>query len=336
MKNKYQESFSLIRPSDESIERIMNMPKGENKKRIKIAPAVAVVACLAVLVAGIFGSGAIKDIINPKTIENPIVESNNAVSKIGPGFVMVAYADEQKDVKIVDDINNLEPSTPFICQIGAVDIKGKSQKEIDKITNDIREKYQHIEGENELGKVYYCMSTNTDIYDDAVIYEAYCGNFNFDINDDTVKNVKEIRVSNINKDYGYVEIRANDVYYNDDLTLKNDGINYDKSVYISNRFPEDKYASISGSRYQKCYAIGQKIGGVKKFFGINWKINDGLYAELNKNPNFDLTQIKDTITFEVEFNDGSIAKSVLNIAFTQDGKMYAVGGSYDFVDATKL
>lgn len=330
MKNKYQQTFSLVRPSDESIERIMNMPKGENKKRIKIAPVVATVACLTVLVAGIFGGGAILDIINPKTIENPIVENDSSVSKIGPGFVMVAYADEQKDVKIVDDINNLEPSTPFICQIGAVDIKGKSQKEIDKIVNVIYEEYQNVEDENELGKVHYTFSTNTDVYDDAVIYEAYCGNFNFDINDDTVKNVKEIRVSNINKEYGYVEIQANDVYYNDDLTLKNDGINYDKSVYISNRFPEDKYASISGERYQKCYEIGKKIGGVKKFFGINWKINDGLYAELNKNPNFDLTQIKDTITFEVEFNDGSIAKSVLDIAFTKDGKMYAVGGSYNF------
>lgn len=336
MKNKYQETFSSIRPSDEAIERVMGMTNNENKKKIRIAPAIALVACLAIFVTGIFASGVFKQEPNvvdtPQTSKPLVTEEENTDIKGKPGFVMVAYADEIKDIEIVEDINKLAPSTPFLCQIGAVDIKGKSEKEIKKIANDIRKKFQHIEGENEQGKVYYCMSTNTDIYDDAIIYEAYCGNFNFDIDDETVKNVKKIQVSNKNKDYGYVEIQAMDVYYNDDLTQKNDGINYDKSAYLDNSLSDVDFVSLSGKRYQKCYALGKQFDSIKRYLGINWKINEGLYAKLNKNPNFDLSQIKDTITFEVEFNDGSISKSVIDIAFTKDGKMYAVNGNYEFVE----
>lgn len=333
MKNKYQETFSAIRPSDEAIERVMNMTNNENKKRIKIAPIVAMVACLAIFVTGLFAGGVFKQ--EPNVIDKtPVVtEKEKTDFKDRTGFVMVAYADEMEELEIVEDINNLEPSTPFICQIGAVDIKGKSQKETDEIVQEIRDKYQYVEGEYEIGKVHFCMSTNTDIYNDAVIYEAYCGNFNFDIDAETVKNVKEIRVTNNNKEYGCVVITANDVWYNDDLTLKNDGIDYNKSVYLSNAY--DKFVALSGERYKKCYELGEDFGGIKAYFGVSWTINDGLYKALNENPNFDLSQIKDTITFEVEFNDGTISKSVIDIAFSKDGKMHAVGGSYDFVDANK-
>lgn len=333
MNKKYKETFSAIRPSDESVERIMNMTKANHNKR-RLAPALAMVACLAILVTGIFAGGSIFKNANiadiPQSPTPNTIQQSDSNSKIGPGFVMVAYANESKDVKIVDDINSLEPSTPFICQIGTVDIKGKSQSEIDSIVDDIYKKYRQFESTNEYGDVIYFLSTNTDIYDDAVIYEAYCGNFNFDIIDDTVENVKQIRASNENKKYGYVEIQANDVYYNDDLTLKNDGIDYTKSVFLTNSY--DDHVVLSGDRYKKCYALGKEIGGVSKYFGINWKIGDELLNELNSNPNFDLTQIKDTLTFEVEFNDGSIAKSVISIAFTSDGKMYAVGGDYEFID----
>lgn len=332
MKNKYQETFSLIRPSDEVIERVMNMTKSDNKKHSVIKPALAMVACLAVLVTGLFAGGAFDKQSDIANVPQKLIQGENTGSKLAPGFVMVVYADEAEEVEIVNDINNLEPNTPFLCQLGAVDIKGKSQKEVDKIVGDIREKFQYIEGENDLGKIHYCMSTITDIYDDAVIYEAYCGNFNFDIDDNTVKNVKEVRVKNDDQKHGYVVIQAMDAYYNDDLTSKNDGINYDKSCYLDNRLSDVDYASLSGKRYQKCYELGKQFDSVKRYFGVNWKINKELYAELNKNPDFDLSQIKDKITFEVEFEDGTISKSVIDIAFTTDGRMYAVNGEYDFIE----
>lgn len=57
--------MSGVHHSDELIERIMDMTNESAKKRIKFAPAIALAACIVIIVTGIFGGSAISARLNP-------------------------------------------------------------------------------------------------------------------------------------------------------------------------------------------------------------------------------------------------------------------------------
>lgn len=60
MNNNYKRTFSQIRPSDETIERIFEMTKKKNK-RIKCKGLLVAVACLAALLCGTLTANAATD-----------------------------------------------------------------------------------------------------------------------------------------------------------------------------------------------------------------------------------------------------------------------------------
>ena len=66
-------------------------------------------------------------------------------------------------------------------------------------------------------------------------------------------------------------------------------------------------------------------------FRINWKMSDAFYELFDENPNIDLTKIKDTLTFEVVFNDDSVSKSVVDISFDKNGNMKAKPASFQYI-----
>lgn len=84
MKNKYKKAMSGVHHSDELFERIMDMTKQNEKKKIKFAPAIALAACLVILVTGILGGSAISARLNP--IENYVT--------------ITAYANELKESQV--------------------------------------------------------------------------------------------------------------------------------------------------------------------------------------------------------------------------------------------
>lgn len=102
MSKRIKNTFSNIHPSAECLERIMEMPK-ENKNKIKFKPALALVAVVAVVVAGAFGGSAISAKLNPtvipQTTTNSVKENNF--------FAITAYAydekGEPKKVELKDD-----------------------------------------------------------------------------------------------------------------------------------------------------------------------------------------------------------------------------------------
>lgn len=66
-RNEFKQAMSGVQSSEQTLERIMDMTNKNTKKRIKFAPAIALVACLAILITGIFGGSAISAKLNPVT-----------------------------------------------------------------------------------------------------------------------------------------------------------------------------------------------------------------------------------------------------------------------------
>ena len=66
-------------------------------------------------------------------------------------------------------------------------------------------------------------------------------------------------------------------------------------------------------------------------FQINWKMANSLYETIDQNPDFDFTNIKDTVIFEVIYNNDAISKSVIDIAFDENGNMKITPKSFDYI-----
>lgn len=301
----------------------INDSTAPKKSKMPLTAVISFSLCLALLVTAIsFFPQKDRIISNTNTTETQTAEE----SKVR-GSVIIAYANQNgadtNEAKLFDS-KHLDASYPPMCKIGASDIRGKSEKEIENTVTKIKKEFRKIERDTDAGKIYFCMTTHCERFNNAIIYQATCGNFDFDLDEESCNDVKEIRIYNENTDYGYMEIMALDVNYDDNLEEKTDGIDYTKSIYITSwQLPN---ASLSGERYKKCMALKKK--GIESF-GISWKMNDDLYDALNSNPNMDLTKINDTLTFEVEFNNGETAKSIVEITFDNEGFMHCKGTSLE-------
>lgn len=111
-RKEFKQAMSGVQSSEQTIERIMDMTNKETKKKIKFAPALALVACLAILVTGIFGGSAISAKINP-------VANSSDTSQVAPSannfFTITAYAkDNNNNEKKIDLSEN---------QIAKTDVK---------------------------------------------------------------------------------------------------------------------------------------------------------------------------------------------------------------------
>lgn len=107
-KKEFKKAMSGVQSSEQTIERIMDMTNNNNtKKRFRLAPALALVACLAILITGIFGGNAITakigHIAPMDTNNNQAITTPNANNF----FTLTVYAkdnnDNQKEIDLSKD-----------------------------------------------------------------------------------------------------------------------------------------------------------------------------------------------------------------------------------------
>lgn len=292
------------------------------RKHRAFTAGVAAVICIAIVCVSM-GIGGITMKTNPlsPTVFEP-TQSDTSHSKAAPGFVMFAYADTNDKIEIAE----LDVSTPFTSKIGIKNIKGMSEEQIQKEVDKVHKDFNFIESEYKDKTILCQMLTHCERLTDSIVYSAYCGYFDLDLDEGTYDAVKKIRVTNDNRKFGEMEICARDCFYNDDLTRKDDGIDYTKSAYITNY--ESEWAELSGDRFRKCMELSKNS---ETKFNINWKLSYEAYDIFDANPNYDLGTIDDTLTFEVEFNDGAISRSIVNLSFDSDGNMHITPQSYDYI-----
>ncbi|MGN0534894.1 MAG: hypothetical protein ACI4IR_02715 [Eubacterium sp.] len=127
-RKEFKQAMSGVQSSEQTIERIMDMTNKETKKKIKFAPALALVVCLAILVTGIFGGSAITAKTNP-------VANTSDTSQVAPSannfFTITAYAKDNNSEKKIDLSENKIAKTDVKIEL----IKGESG-EYDTVTTE--------------------------------------------------------------------------------------------------------------------------------------------------------------------------------------------------------
>lgn len=233
------------------------------------------------------------------------------------GGVMIAYAG-MKDAKLSE---NAEEFTeyPMMYKIGSVDIRGMSEQEIEIRIKEIRENFSKTEKQIDNEKITICMKASIERLDNVIVYQFTNGVFNIDI--DNPDEVKRINVKHSGK-YGYSDI------YTKYIKDKNGKYTDPKSM--------DNYIigadiSLDGDIYAENIKK-QKKENTSGYFQINWKMSDVLYKKINNNPDMDFSAVYDVMTFTVEFKNGDVAESIVDINFDSDGNMFAKCRSYDYFE----
>lgn len=305
----YKNTFSRIRPSDNAVERIMDMTKGKNKGlNVNFKKIAAVVMALVLFVSGGIGI-------------NYAVQKNNS-NEFG---VLVAYASTGEYYKIgaqsKQDLFYALYILPEDDKEKAKQVYAKYQQDDNRLRDEI-EKFAKDGYMTSFGGVNIPCYNKEDKGKETAYLRSIEGGI-LALNFDDYKDVKTFQVENTSE-YGYiifenlaqyeklVEIAK---YDNDDLTDEET-----RSLYgIGHKF------KISGDELRRSQKDGFYYSGIKspvsKGYNLRWYPSDELCDAVGNNPSFDLTQIKDTITFTVEFNDGTVKTASANLYFDKDGNM---------------
>lgn len=310
----YKQAMSGVHHSDEVVERIFDMTVDKKKYRSNTFRRIAsVTLALAVLVGGGFGA-------------NAIVKNNRANQ---PLSVMVAYADTAEL-----EIGSKSPQKTFYGIYLAPTDDEKALKEAQsrwnadkaKILRDLDNKPKGATGNYGSG-TFPCYDKET-LEEKAIFYTVEGGNFSLTLEDYT--NVKSFSVEN-SSEYGLLQFEfvlpqeEIDKYpiLTDDNATDEEREAFEKEHPLF-AFQNHKW-QLTGDelRYsQKNYGeCGKGKYKEKKGYFLLWAPSEELQDAIAENPHFDLTQIKDTITFTVEFNNGTVKTASVNLYFNSDGYM---------------
>lgn len=307
MNNKefYKDIMSNVQPSEQSVERIFDMTVDKKaKKGLTFKRLASAALALAILVGSGVGINQIVSNKEPVT-KTPVVQSN-----INPLSVMVAYAGDYKPVSdiiagsmneqqifysihyadITDDNASTEAKRLYESE------KTKLEKDMDDLSN-----------QGHSAVIQSGESTVDSIKGEATVKVYVLSGGIIALNIDDYSNVKNMTISNTSK-YG-------ELYFSYVTKKERNGVQK-----IGNKI------SISGKELRESQASkGYECGTsptVNKGYELFWGITDNVYQEIGNDLKFDLSQIKDTVTFTVELNDGTVQTATLNLYFDSDGYMH--------------
>lgn len=301
-KEKFKGTFSNLSPSDECMEKIFDMTSSNKYSKNQIfRRIVSATLALVVLVGGGYGA---TQFFNDNDKQTKIV--SNVSQNSNPLSVMVAYAGEYKSLSELKAGNMYEQG--LFYSIHFADINDtKALENAEKLYSSDKAKL-----EKEL---------------DALSEQGYSGVIQAGrsfIN--SVKGEATVRVNILQG--GAIALNIDDYSVVKKMTIKNES-NYGE-LYFNYVTKSQKYGkqiignniSVSGKELEISQAIKAFEYPINKGYELFWGVTDNLYKSIGNDLNFDLTQIKDTITFTVEFNDGETQTARLNLYFDSDGYMH--------------
>lgn len=323
--DNYKKTFSNITPSEKSIERVMDITKEKEKRfNISVKKVLAVAMAFAVVITGGFGINYAVD------------------SKKNDFSVMVVYAYDNKSL-LFGSKNKQELfygiyTAPLDDEDACDQVRNRWQNDKSKLLNWIDNERDDGESASISSGSNSCYSTKLD-KDTAVFYTLNAGLIELSLEDYT--QVKTFKIENESQ-YGYLEldycteeeykeyfdteadVNASDGYSEDSKYSENYEITQEdimKDFGWAHEFEltgdELRFSQNSGF-----YSKGRGKYEENKGYFLNWTPSFELKTAIGNNPNFDLSQIKDTITFTVEFNDGTVKTASLDLYFDSDGYMH--------------
>lgn len=314
-KNDIKSAIDEVKPSPYLKTRVMAKASANavpKKKYLGLKSGVAVALCLAII-------GTTVGITNSKNDSNLIPETTNATysSKSAVGFAMIAYAKDNGE-QIKEDF--LATKTPLKYNINLTDIRGKSEQEIEKLMKSSSEKIETME----LPEDVVSAQQGTERLDNILLTRTEYNFFDLDIPADVEESIKEIRVANTSK-YGEMVIDCPDVFYNDngEYIYECHDENSLKTPNVMDGFVTGNNVVLKGERYAKTKRLNLN-------FGIHWQPTTEMYHLLDQKQTDGFEDITDTITFEVEFKDSTVSKSVIDITFDTNGNMFATTKAFEY------
>lgn len=310
----YKATYSQFHPSDEVVERVMNIT---NEKKhgfnISFKRLAAATLAFAILIGGGFGT-------------NYMLQKSDSGSELS---VLVAYA-STGDYLYVGSENAQE--LIYAMYLAPSDDKEAVSEAKTRFDNDYAEAQLRAKPLVEDG---YSASWGRGFYpcyndageETAGFFFFQAGSFALSLDD--YSNVESFKVENSSQ-YGEITFSyfgqfeeewaaLPDYYFSEDFVADE----YVMSILPSNNGHEFKATGdeLRRSQEEKFYVGGTKHEVNKGYF-LEWYPTEELTKAIGNNPSFDLSQITDTITFTVEFTDGEVKTASLNLYFDSDGYMH--------------
>lgn len=249
--------------------------------------------CLAF--AFIFGVGFLVPQPDENTTKQPSTTGHIVTQnkKVNP-FIMVASAanTESTETATINKTLELNEEYPYEVYMKVEDVKGFSDVKISETVKEMSDVFNS-----------YCVEKNFHtgramVCSTSNIVLAQCALNSFKLNLDDAESVKSINVKNTSK-YGQVVYNANKPIFDasehgNDFTITAKEYNFD-----------------GGSFY--------------------WDHTEELEKAFDENINTPFSTFNDTITFTVEYTDGSKAIGVVDLVFDDSGNATAVCKNYDYV-----
>lgn len=294
-KNEYKQVMSGVRPSQEFVEKIMDIPDGKKyNDKILIKRLTSAALAFVVLVTGSF---CLSGILNNGNKETPI----KVLAAYGNEFFSVESGTKQTLMKGI--------------YIAPIDDEEKIEEERAKAQNDYEEIVSEVESFSDeehaswqgVGR-YDLYNQNTDKIT-AVMFTSGAGYFV--ANKENYDNVKSFTVENISE-YGILQFEYNKTY---DLILSQTEDEVD---------PDNTYSLF---RNHKFTITGDELRESQKEFNGNygytvlWDVSPYFEKVAGENGGFDISSIKDEIVFTFEYEDGTMESASVDITFDSYGHM---------------
>lgn len=313
-KDRYKQAFSQYNPSDESVEKIFEMTV-DSKKRAKNPWIRHVCACVMAFALVISGGFGINYVVNKsdKDLGVIVAYASGDTFKVGSkneqqlfyGIYVMPEDNPKLKSQVYnrwnEDVNKVMTECENLGNAGYTASCGKGT------TGSENVQINHIEGGN--------IALSLDDYSDVKIFKVENSSEYGILSFDYLMNHEEReKIDNQIADINNAE--------NDDalsaLGITQEDINL--VMGLGNEFV------VSGEQLRKSKDSGLYEGGTKHTvnygYDLNWNMSTELIEMIEADPYFDLSQITDTITFTVEFNDGTVKTASINLYFDSDGYMH--------------
>lgn len=292
-KDDFKKSIDNINPDPYMGNRLKAKIATDNSPVKSRKPLALTITAFCLAFAIVFGVGFLSPTQTPVPQQNT-TENTGPSNRTVSSFIMVASAANTEKTEALTPNKTLEINEeyPYEVYLKVTDIRGFSDDKISETVTQMSEAFNQ----------YYA---NKDFFTGSAVISAtqnivlaQCTLNSFKLNLKNTETIKAISVTNTSK-YGQMVYNANkpnfDVpQHGNDFTITAEEYNFE-----------------GGSFY--------------------WDFTEELKKAFDENINTPFSTFNDTITFTVEYNDGSKAIGVVDLVFDDDGNATAVCKNYDYV-----
>lgn len=286
-KDDFKKAFDMIEP-DPYIEtrlKAKSIPKKTHSGVLGKALAGALGICL--VFSAVFGFDVSSTVPEPVTAEGQ-TSTQPTVKQISP-FIMIAGAAESENNEA--ETLKLNETFPFAYKLSVIDVRGMGESEKQAMLKQMSREFEDTVINSSSVEYEMAQGCIRGGFENIIFTEVMFNKFVLDLKDK--ENIKSINVKNSSK-WGYVEF-VNSVPFKEP---EEGGL-----IVI----PHGTDITVNGEEYNPDKD------------GFLWRNSHHLDNAINDNPDIPLSTFKDTVTFTVEYFDGSKEIGVIDVTFDDEG-----------------